>query len=180
MKYDYVQAYNKNAAFYLARPKAKSLLFIGNALLTVGFGAAYLALWIYGIFFGEFTPKAFLRIAFIPITALLLVSVLRMMIARPRPYAEKGANITPLKKRNGKDDDSFPSRHLACAAAIAVCFFPALPIVGVILLIFCLLLGYIRFALGLHYPSDLIAGFAVGDIVAGLYFLLEYLFTFLS
>lgn len=179
MGYDYKKLYLKSAAFYEARPKAKKALSILDKLLTGALGLAYLAVWAYGIFWGDFSSFDFIRIAFIPLLSLFLVSVLRAMIARPRPYAEAGAGITPLKARKGKDEDSFPSRHLACAASIAICFFPPLPFLGIGMLVLCAGLAYVRFALGLHYPSDLLAGGAVGFVVAGLYFLLEYVFTFL-
>ena len=175
MKYNYKQLYERNAAFYNARPIAKKLLHVFGSGLTALFGVAYAGLWVYAVFGKGFSIHDYIRITFIPLLSLFLVSVLRATISRPRPYAEKGDGITPLKPRKGKDDDSFPSRHLACAAAIAVSFFPALPVFGGILLAACLALGYIRFALGLHYPSDLLAGFAVGNIVAGVYFLLQYI-----
>ena len=173
------ELYEKNAAFFEARPKAKKALPVLDKLLTGAFGLAYIALWVYAIVWTDFSVHDYIRITFIPLLSLFLVSVLRAMIARPRPYSKDGANITPLKTRKGSEEDAFPSRHLACAASIALCFFPSLPIVGVALLVFALLLAWVRFALGLHYPSDLIAGGAVGSSVAGLYYLLEYVFAFL-
>lgn len=179
MGYSYKKFYNKNAAFFKARPLAKKALPVFDIALTVLFGVAYLTLWIYGIFWGEFGAKEFVRIAFIPLLTVFVVSILRAMIARPRPYAEDGAGITPFQKR--KDEkNSFPSRHLACAVAIAVCFFPVLPAAGVALLALCALLAYVRFSLGVHYPSDLLAGAAVGSLIAGLYYLMEYVFALLS
>ena len=175
MKYNYKQLYERSASFYNSKPKAKKLLCFLNSFLTVLFGLAYLALWVYAILCSKFSIHDYIRITFVPALSLFLVSILRAVIVRPRPYSDKGDGITPLKKRKGMDDDSFPSRHLACAAAIAVCFFPSLPLVGVALLLVCVALGYVRFALGLNYPSDLLAGFAVGNIVAGLYFLLQFI-----
>ena len=180
MKYSYKKLYERNAAFYNARPKAKKALSVLDSGLTVLFGLAYIALWVYAVFGGKFATHDYIRITFIPLLALFVVSVLRATISRPRPYSQDGDGITPLKERNGKDDDSFPSRHLACAAAIALSFFPSLPLFGVALLVGCVGLAYIRFALGLHYPSDLVAGFSVGSIVTGLYFVLEYVVISMS
>ena len=179
MGYSYKKLYEKNAAFYQARPKAKKVLLVADKLLTGLFGLAYIMLWVYAIFWSDFSARDFIRITFIPLLALFLVSVLRALIARPRPYAEEGANIQPLKTRKGNEEDSFPSRHLACATAIALCFFPSLPLIGGALLALCVGVAYVRFALGVHYPSDLLAGGAVGSIVAGLYYLLEYVFALL-
>lgn len=180
MKYSYQAVYNKNAAFLKRRPRAKKALPIFDWALTIVFASAYLALWVYGIFWGAFGIKDFIRISFIPLTTFFLVCILREVIARPRPYAEDGAGITPIKTKKSDKKDSFPSRHLACAVAIAVCFFPALPILGVGLLILCVLFAYVRFALGVHYPSDLLAGASVGSLIFALYHLLEYVFTLLS
>ena len=112
-----------------------------------------------------------IKILFTPLMALLTVSVMRLAIDRPRPYAEDGAGITPLveKKSDGK---SFPSRHLACAAVIAMSFLPYYPIAGAFLLGGSAVLGYIRFALGVHYPSDLVAGMGLGIALGSLIFLL--------
>ena len=180
MKYSYSTIYNKNAAFLKRRPRAKKALPIFDWVLTIGFGLAYLALWVYGIFWGKFEIKDFIRIAFIPLMTFLVVCILREVIARPRPYAEDGAGIMPIKKKKTDKKDSFPSRHLACAVAIAVCFFPALPLLGVGLCILCVFFAYVRFALGVHYPSDLLAGIAVGSLVSALYYLMEYVFTLLN
>ena len=179
MKYSYKKLYEKTAAFFNARPNAKKALSVFDRVLTISFGLAYIALWVYGAVWGKFSAHNFIRIFFVPALSLFFVSILRTVIARPRPYSQAGAGISPLKERKGSEDNSFPSRHLACAASIAICFFPALPIVGAVMLAFCVGLGYIRFALGFHYPSDLLAGGAVGFIVAGLYSLLEFVFSFL-
>lgn len=170
MKYDYATLYNKNADFYNARPQAKKALRLVNGLLTYAFFLAYAGLWAYGIFLGDFLPNDFLKIFFVPVSALFLVSLLRLGIARPRPYAAKGAGITPLVLRSGREDDSCPSRHLTCAAVIAMTFLPYLPVVGYVLLVSTFLLAYTRFALGMHYPSDLLAGIGVGGAVGALVF----------
>lgn len=172
MKYDYVALYNKNAAFYTARPRLKSVLRWANGILTYGFVLAYLALWAYGIFLADFSARDYARLFFVPASALFAVSMLRRLVARARPYTKEGANITPLVLREGREDDSFPSRHLTCAAVIATVFLPYLPIVGCLLLVCTLGLAYARFALGMHYPSDLFAGTALGVGIGLLAFVL--------
>ena len=169
MAYDYKQLYEKNAAFYESRPVAKTALRIGNTVCTYAFVLAYVGLWVYG-FLGSFTPKDFTKIFFVPVLALLVVSAIRMTVDRPRPYSKDGAGITPLISRDGRENDSFPSRHLTCAFVIAMTFLPYLTGLGVGLLVCGLLLGYARFALGLHYPSDLIVGALVGIAVGALIF----------
>ena len=179
MSYSYKQLYQKSAAFFEARPKAKKALSVWNTLLTGLFALAYVALWVYAVGWSSFVAEDYIRITFIPLLTLFLVSILRAMIARPRPYSKKGDGITPLEERNGNEEDSFPSRHLACAMAIVLCFFPALPIVGAALAVCVLVLAWLRFALGLHYPSDLLAGGAVALIVSGFYYIMQMVFAYL-
>ena len=161
MRYNYANLYNRNAAFFLARPKAKKALYIVNTAITYLFFGAYALLFVYGAQKGAFAPMDFTKIFCAPALALFIVSVLRLAIDRPRPYSEEGAGITPLKEKEG-DKNSFPSRHLACAAVIATVFLPYLPLVSGALFILAFGLGYLRFALGWHYPSDLFAGFFLG------------------
>ena len=169
MAYDYKQLYEKNAAFNQRHSVAKTVLRIGNTVFTYAFLLAYAGLWVYG-FLNDFTPKDFTNIFFVPVLALLAVSAMRMAIDRPRPYSKDGAGITPLISREGRENDSFPSRHLTCAFVIAMTFLPYLTGLGVGLLVCGLLLGYARFALGLHYPSDLLVGALVGVAVGALIF----------
>lgn len=171
MKYDYVTLYNKNAAFYNARPRAKKALILANALLTYGFFLAYALLWLYAFFQKEFAASDYVRLFFAPTLTLVAVTVFRWAIKRPRPYSKDGANVQPLVEKE-KDGDSCPSRHLACAAAIAVTFLPFFPLLGVGLLLLCPCLAYARFALGLHYPSDLLAGFGLGLLLGSITFFL--------
>ena len=161
MKYDYTTFYNKNAEFFLSHPKAKRALLVFNTLATYIFILAYALLFVYGLKKGNFTPNDFTNVFFAPAMALFVVTVLRLAIQHPRPYDEDGANIIPLKKKEG-DSSSFPSRHLTCATVISTVFLPYIPAVGVLLFVFSLLLGYARFAIGWHYPSDLFAGFFLG------------------
>ena len=149
MKYDYVTLYNKNVAFYRTRPTAKRALKIGNVMLPWVFFACYGILWVYALFIESWETMDLIKILFVPLLTLLTVSVMRIAIQRPRPYAEEGAGITPMVKKKA-EDKSFPSRHLACATVIAMTFLPYYPIAGAFLLGGSVLLGYIRFALGLH------------------------------
>ena len=162
MQYDYIALYHKNATFYHSRPRLKTLLRFANGVLTYAFVLFYLALWAYGVFLADFAPHNYIRLFCIPVSALFTVSMIRRAVSRPRPYAKDGANIQPLTFRDGREDDSFPSRHVASAAVIATVFLPYLPIVGCFLLLGVVCLGYTRFALGLHYPSDILVGAGLG------------------
>jgi undecaprenyl-diphosphatase len=92
-----------------------------------------------------------------------LYKVLKHRTLRPRPY-----QVRPDIRLCGiaLDHYSFPSGHTLHAVAltlIAAAHFPAL---GPVLLPFTLLVGLSRVVLGLHYPSDVVAGALLGVSVA--------------
>lgn len=172
MKYDYLTLYQKNADFYNAHPRAKRALQLGNTLLTVFFLFSYALLWIFALFIDSLEPQSLLVISFVPAVCLFVVCVLRWAIDKPRPYAVGGAGITPFVQKKKQDNKSFPSRHTACAFVIAITFTAFYPIIGGFLIALAALLAYVRFAAGLHYPSDLFAGGLIGSLIGGLAFLL--------
>jgi undecaprenyl-diphosphatase len=82
---------------------------------------------------------------------------------RPRPF-----NVYPTIVCMGKtlDQFSFPSGHTLHAVGfsiIAVFYFPALIW---LVLPFSILVGLSRPILGLHYPSDVLAGALIGTVIA--------------
>lgn len=162
MKYDYKALYEKNAALYQKSPQRLKFLQLCNTTLTWLFAAAYAALWLYAVKSEKLPLPDLIPLFFAPTLALILVSAIRLGADRPRPYSKYGAGITPLVPKQDRDGDSFPSRHIACAAAIATAFLSVFPVVGGFLLVCALALGYLRFSLGVHYPSDLAAGFVLG------------------
>lgn len=171
MKYDlYKKLYEKNATFLNSRSLAKKALPLLDKVLTAICFVAYAILCIFAIV-KKFKAVDMLPIFFAPMLGLLTASVLRLFLDRPRPYSEQGAGITPLatKKKSGS---SFPSRHLACATVIATTCLPYVAPLGIFLYFTALLLAYIRFALGWHYPTDLLAGVVVGVLCGAFAFLL--------
>ncbi len=165
----YLSVYEKSATFYRAHPKWKRGLILANYAVTGTFFLAYFALCIAS--FWVWDDKDIVKIFTIPAAALLLVSVLRLLVRRPRPYSAEGANITPLIDKKQSDRKSFPSRHIACAFVIAAVFLAYMRWVGVALLPLGVFLCYARFALGVHYPTDLLVGMGLG-LLCGLLLLI--------
>ena len=163
MKYSYSAFYEKNAAYFRARPHLKKGLLFCDRLLTLGFFLAYGAFVLCAIAL-EYPAEDLVTILFAPALCLFLVSLLRLAVERPRPYSEMGANTTPLYKKKGALNRSFPSRHVACAFVIATTLLPYSIGAGICLTAFGVFLAYARFALGWHYPTDLLAGAILGAL----------------
>lgn len=167
MKYNYQSIYEKNTLFLDVRPLLKKAVIYCNKVFTGVYFVAYASLLLYAII-KKYGAVDFMPILFAPLLCLLIVSVLRLAVDRPRPYTENGANITPLSKKKGNENKSFPSRHLACALVIAMTVFSCIPPLGIFLFAISALFFYVRFAVGLHYPSDLAVGALIG-ILCGIF-----------
>lgn len=108
-----------------------------------------------------FIPVA--RMAMTGLVCTLVYKWLKSKTSRPRPFAVENAvraGADPL------DAFSFPSGHTLHAAAfsvVAIAFYPAL---AWLLVPFTILVATSRVVLGLHYPSDVLAGAALGGLIA--------------
>jgi undecaprenyl-diphosphatase len=106
--------------------------------------------------------------AFVGAVCTCCYKMVKHSTVRSRPY-----EVNPLVSAGAAvlDRFSFPSGHTlhAIAFTLVACFY--LPGLWVILVPFTLLTAVSRVALGLHYPSDVIAGGALGALIAGASFL---------
>ena len=78
---------------------------------------------------------------------------------RPRPFVsyrsiKQGARTL--------DQFSFPSGHTMHEVAFTLLLVPLYPVLGLFLIPFTILTGLARIVLGLHYPSDVFMGAALG------------------
>ncbi len=90
-----------------------------------------------------------------------VVLAIKFLVRRKRPQGEWGGIY-----RN-TDPHSFPSGHAARAFLIAVIASALGPIwLGVVLWIWAPLVALARVSMGVHYLSDVVAGAALGTIVA--------------
>ena len=81
---------------------------------------------------------------------------------RPRPY-ESHSITHPW---SSSTDASFPSDHASASFAIAFAVIAFDVTAGAILLVAAFLIAVGRLFIGAHYPSDVLAGFAVGALSA--------------
>lgn len=131
-----------------------------NRILTYLFYIAYplLLIWIY-----VYRKSFFLKALLVPAVSFIILSAFRRLINRKRPY--ESWPIHPLIHKDTKGK-SMPSRHLFSSAVIAMVFLYVNPVAGILALILSGADGVIRVIGGVHYPSDVTAGFVCG-IIAG-------------
>ena len=110
-----------------------------------------------------------LHMAFVGAVCTGCYKMVKHRTVRSRPYQ---VNPQVLAGASVLDHFSFPSGHTlhAIAFSLVACFY--FPGLWIVLLPFTLLTAVSRVALGLHYPSDVIAGGALGALIAGASFLI--------
>lgn len=85
-------------------------------------------------------------------------------IDRARPYeAIRGVHV--LVDRT--TDFSFPSDHATVVGAVAAGLLLANRRLGIIAAVFAVVMAFTRVYVGAHYPGDVVAGLALGAVVAG-------------
>lgn len=105
---------------------------------------------------------AFWKAAAVPMAVFALVSLMREVLNRPRPYESWPLDPLIAKASSGR---SFPSRHMASAVIIAMelqwLWLPA----GIAAWVLCAVIAFTRIAGGVHYPSDVIGAVAIAGIL---------------
>ncbi|WP_369170390.1 phosphatase PAP2 family protein [Streptomyces sp. R28] len=101
-----------------------------------------------------------------PLAAAIAVLVnvpIRGFVERPRPFNDhQGLEVLV----SGKTDYSFVSDHATIAMALGVGLFVANRKFGLVGIGLALLEGFCRVYMGVHYPTDVVGGFALGTAVA--------------
>ena len=91
------------------------------------------------------------------------VAIIKKKYPRLRPYLVLPQTIIC---KNPLTDHSFPSGHTTAIFSIIIPFIAAVPLLGLLLIPIALLVGLSRIYLGLHYPSDCLAGCLIGTAAA--------------
>ncbi|MFH8452793.1 phosphatase PAP2 family protein [Streptomyces fungicidicus] len=115
---------------------------------------------------GEDAAPSVAALAWAPLAAgvAVLVNVpIRGFVERPRPFNDhQGLEVLV----QGKTDYSFVSDHATITMALAVGLFVANRKFGLVGLVIALLEGFCRVYMGVHYPTDVVGGLALGTAVA--------------
>ena len=164
---NYQEWYDHIAGKIEKKPIFLRLLRAFNRFMTVFMPIVYLILLVI-TYLQEGLGKQVWMYVFIPASGFVILSLLRKKVNAPRPY--EVWEIVPLLDRDSPGQ-SMPSRHVFSATIISMACLHASLIVGFILLILSVFLGLVRVLGGVHYPKDVLVGYACGLVWGVLFFL---------
>lgn len=160
------ETYVKMTQPFRDNPDMAKGLHIANKICTGVMYLAYPCLLMYLFFFGKFSSYlSFSKALLVPAISFVLLTVVRALINRPRPYEK--FEVAPVIPKDTKGN-SFPSRHVFSASMIALTFVLHSPWswLGLIFLVVSILLAVVRVVSGVHYISDVIAAIVVAFLAA--------------
>lgn len=105
---------------------------------------------------------ALVQIVVTSAVGILVYKTLKQRLVRERPFIHSGSircGAAPL------DRYSFPSGHTLHAVSITIMLTHIDPLMLTICLPFAILVALSRVVLGLHYPSDVLVGAAIGAVL---------------
>jgi undecaprenyl-diphosphatase len=105
-----------------------------------------------------------LKLGFMQLLVTAIVQAIKRITSRIRPY-DTYLSIVPQKTER---DFSFPSGHTAAAFSCAITLGGISSGIAVPLFGLAMLIAYSRIYLGIHYPSDVMAGAIIGIGLASL------------
>jgi undecaprenyl-diphosphatase len=96
--------------------------------------------------------------------ALAIAQVVARLVDRPRPFVADPHAVHLFAQHAA--DPGFPSDHATAAFAIGVALLLRRRTWGIVVLALAAVLAAGRVAMGVHYPSDVVAGALLGTLVA--------------
>lgn len=154
---------NHTSQYKLIRDFFRLVSRLGDGIFWYGLMALILAIN------AEDGLRPVIHMALAGLCGTLLYKWLKGKTLRPRPYEvhqDIWLNGTPL------DKFSFPSGHTLHAVVFSLVAISYYPQIAMIVAPFTVMIGLSRVVLGLHYPSDVIAGALLGAVIAKLSFLI--------
>lgn len=164
---NYQEWYQNISSRLTSHPPLLFLLRSFNRLMTVTMPLVYLALLVTTYLQLGLSQQVGIYL-FIPASGFVILSLFRKKINHPRPY--ETWDIRPLLDKDSSGQ-SMPSRHVFSATIISMAYFHAWTLIGMILLICSGVLALARVLGGVHYPKDVLVGYACGLVWGFLFFL---------
>jgi undecaprenyl-diphosphatase len=124
----------------------------------------YTLVAVLALFSGSQGRLVALQCAVAGISGLAIYRLLKNVLVRERPYMTHTAIVCAGKPL---DRFSFPSGHTLHAVSFALVICSSLPLMAALLVPVAMLIALSRVVLGLHYPSDVLAGGLLGALIGG-------------
>jgi undecaprenyl-diphosphatase len=123
----------------------------------------YTLIGVLALGFGAAGRQAALECAFAGVAGLLVYRYLKNVLVRERPYMTHAVIVCAGRPL---DRFSFPSGHTLHAVSFTMIAASAFPSLALVLVPAAVLIALSRVVLGLHYPSDVLAGGLLGAAIA--------------
>lgn len=141
-----------------------------RAVSRLGDGVFWYSLMILLLIFkGAEAIVPVIHMALAGLSGTLLYKWLKGKTLRPRPYEVRQEICLT---GTALDKFSFPSGHTLHAVVFSIVALVYYPQLAILLIPFTILVSLSRVVLGLHYPSDVLAGACIGASLASISFLL--------
>ena len=122
-------------------------------------GCFWIALMVVLLFTEKYRNVGILAIIALILSTIMGEVIIKNIVQRPRPFLA----VTTINMLIAKPlTYSFPSGHATVAFAVAGVLFEKFKKYGFIFIMLALLISFSRIYLFVHYPSDVIAGIALG------------------
>lgn len=130
-------------------------------------GLLWIVLSVLMLCFKKTRKAGLLALLALALGTLVTNMALKPLVARPRPWLTVEGLFFLVEEH---DPNSFPSGHTCAAFAAAGVWFMTLPKrwMGITGLVLAMLMGLSRLYVGVHFPSDVLVGAAVGLLCAWL------------
>jgi undecaprenyl-diphosphatase len=123
----------------------------------------YTAILLLPVIYGEPAILPAVRMALVGFLGVALYKYLKSRLVRERPYISLAGIVAGTK---ALDRYSFPSGHTLHAVSFTVLGCLSFPELAWLFVPFTALVAASRVVLGLHYPSDVLAGALIGALLA--------------
>jgi len=134
-------------------------------------GLIWVVLALLFLFFAQLRRAGLMALVSLAGSVLVVNVVLKHLVGRPRPYEVLPEIVRLIPPPSGS---SFPSGHAASAFAAAVIMYLYLPKkFGIPALLLATAIALSRLYLGVHYPSDVLAGAVIGSAIAGAVYVVD-------
>lgn len=131
------------------------------ALGVIGFAGAVWMVLALLLVLGRRAPRRLVLETAAAVWVADLVAIgIKPLVDRPRPFE----SIPGVEGLMGAVGSSFPSGHAATAAAGAIVIATAVPRLMPVAALLAVAIAFSRLYVGAHYPTDVIAGAAIGAV----------------